>query len=161
MSTDVYERISSQIANEFESGARPRAHAVRCRVRCRADHASLAWDQKGGRQECEPCRSIATARPCQSPPPATPSARNMWRPDPEFWSANRAEHRFADDYELVAFDLPAANGYPATIGWELFGGLEYMTLVVSGQAASFGEAKAACEAALVQALAALRHPPEA
>ena len=24
MSTDVYERISSQIANEFESGARPR-----------------------------------------------------------------------------------------------------------------------------------------
>jgi hypothetical protein len=90
-----------------------------------------------------------------------PSARNMWRPDPEFWSANRAEHRFADGYELVAFDLPAANGYPATIGWELFGGLEYMTLVVSGQAASFGEAKAACEAALVQALAALRHPPEA
>ena len=58
-----------------------------------------------------------------------PSARNMWRPDSEFWSANRAEHRFADGYELVAFDLPAANGYPATIGWELFGGLEYMTLV--------------------------------
>jgi hypothetical protein len=37
-----------------------------------------------------------------------------------------------DGYELVAFDLPAANGYPATIGWELFGGLEYMTLVASG-----------------------------
>jgi hypothetical protein len=35
-----------------------------------------------------------------------PSARNMWRPDSEFWSANRAEHRFADGYELVAFDLP-------------------------------------------------------
>jgi hypothetical protein len=82
-----------------------------------------------------------------------------WRPDSEFWSANRAEHRFADGYELVAFDLPAANGYPATIGWELFGGLEYMTLVASGQAASFGEAKDACEEALVQALAALEHPP--
>ena len=90
-----------------------------------------------------------------------PSARNTWCPDSEFWSANRAEHRFADGYELVAFDLPAAKGYPATIGWELFGGLEYMTLVASGQAASFGEAKAACEKALVQALAALRHPPKA
>jgi hypothetical protein len=85
----------------------------------------------------------------------------MWRPDSEFWSANRAEHRFADGHELVAFDLPAGNGYPAIIGWELFGGLEYMTLVASGQTASFGEAKAACEAALVQALAALRHPPKA
>jgi hypothetical protein len=88
-----------------------------------------------------------------------PSTGNMWRPDSEFWSANRAEHRFADGYELVAFDLPAANGYPAAIGWELFGGLEYMTLVVSGQAASFAEAKDACEVALVQALAALGHPP--
>ena len=88
------------------------------------------------------------------------SARNMWRPDSEFWFANRAEHRFANGYELVVFDLPATNGYPATIGWELFGGLEYMTLVTSGQAASLSEAKDACEAALVQALAALRHPPK-
>jgi hypothetical protein len=90
-----------------------------------------------------------------------PSTRNMWRPDSEFWSANRAEHRFADGFELVAFDLPAANGYPAIIGWELFGELEYMTLVASGHAASFGEAKDACETALVQALAALGHPPMA
>jgi S-formylglutathione hydrolase FrmB len=89
------------------------------------------------------------------------SARNMWHPDSEFWSANRAEHRLADGYELVAFDLPAANGYPAIIGWDLFGGPEYMTLVASGQAASFGEAKDACEAALVQALAALGLPPNA
>jgi hypothetical protein len=90
-----------------------------------------------------------------------PSARNMWRPDSEFWSANRAEHRFADGYELVAFDLPATMGYPATIGWELFGGLETMTLMASGQAASLSEAKAACEVALVQALAARRHRPKA
>src|SRR6266700_4006192 len=87
--------------------------------------------------------------------------RNMWRPDPQFWSANRAEHRLADGYELVVFDLPAADGYPATIGWELFGGLDYMTLVASGQAASFDEAKDACEAALVQVLAAFRYPPKA
>jgi hypothetical protein len=89
------------------------------------------------------------------------SARNTWRTDSEFWSANRAEHRFADGHELVAFDLPAANGYPAIIGWELFGGLKYTTLVASGQAASLSEAKDACEAALVQALAALGHPPKA
>jgi hypothetical protein len=90
-----------------------------------------------------------------------PSARNMWRPDSEFWSANRAEHRFADGYELIVFDLPTANGYPATIGWQLFGGPEFMTLVASGQATSFGEAQDACEAALVQASATDRHPPKA
>jgi len=89
-----------------------------------------------------------------------PSARNMWHPDSEFWSANQAEHRFANGYELVAFDLPAANGYPAIIGWELFGEFEYLKLVASGQAASLSEAKDACEAALVQALAALGHPPK-
>ena len=32
-----------------------------------------------------------------------------WHPAPEFWSANRAEHRFADGHELIAFDLPAAH----------------------------------------------------
>ena len=89
------------------------------------------------------------------------SARDMWRPDSEFWSANRAEHRFADGHELVAFDLPAANGYPAIIGWELFGGPDHMTLVASGQAASLSEAKTACEAALDQALAAHGDPPMA
>ncbi len=30
-----------------------------------------------------------------------PTARTMWHLDPEFWSANRAEHRFANGYELV------------------------------------------------------------
>jgi hypothetical protein len=89
-----------------------------------------------------------------------PSARTMWHPDPEFWSASRAD-RFADGYELVVFDLPAANGYAATIGWELFGGPDYMMQVASGHAASLSEAKDACEAALVLALAALRHPPKA
>jgi hypothetical protein len=78
-----------------------------------------------------------------------PTARTMWHPDSEFWSANRAEHRFANGYELVVFDLPAANGNPVTIGWELFSGPDSMTLVASGQAASLSEAKDACEAALV------------
>jgi hypothetical protein len=128
---------------------------VECQVRCQADQASLARDPQGRRQGCEPCRSIATARPCRSRRP------NLWRPDSEFWSVNRAEHRFANGYELVAFDLSAANGYPAIIGWELFGGLACMTLVASGQAASLGDAKDACDAALVQALAALKHPPKA
>jgi hypothetical protein len=86
---------------------------------------------------------------------------NMWRPDSEFWSANRAEHRCTDGYELVVFDLPAANGSPSIIGWELFGGPDYRTLVASGLAASLSEAKAACEAALVQALAALGQAPKA
>jgi hypothetical protein len=85
---------------------------------------------------------------------------NMWRPDSEFWSANQAEHCFANSYELVVFDLPAANGSPAIVGWELFGGPDYRTLVASGQTASLSEAKAACEAELVQALAALGHPPK-
>ena len=47
------------------------AQAVECRIRCRVDHASLARGQQGGRQRCEPCHSIATARPCRSPPSAT------------------------------------------------------------------------------------------
>ncbi len=52
-----------------------------------------------------------------------PTARTMWHNDSEFWSANRAEHRFANGYELVVFDLPASNGYAAQIGWELVGGI--------------------------------------
>jgi hypothetical protein len=70
-----------------------------------------------------------------------PRDRNIWRLDPELWSANRAEHRFADGHELVCFRLPAANGYPATIGWSCSAGLDSMTLVASGQAASLREAR--------------------
>ena len=89
-----------------------------------------------------------------------PRDRNIWRLDPEFLSANRIEHHFADGHELVAFDLSAANGYPATIGSELFGGPDSMTLVASGQAASLREAKDSCETALVQALVALGCSPK-
>ena len=71
-----------------------------------------------------------------------------WHPAPEFWSANRAEHRFVDGHELIAFDLPAAHGFPAEIGWELFGGVDCATLIATGQATTFEAAKAAAEAAL-------------
>ncbi|WP_407159434.1 hypothetical protein [Bradyrhizobium sp. STM 3557] len=72
-----------------------------------------------------------------------------WHPDPEFWSAHRAEHCFVEGYELIAFDLPAANGFPAEIGWELFGA-EYATLIATGLAVTFDAAKAAAEAALAE-----------
>jgi hypothetical protein len=73
-----------------------------------------------------------------------------WHLDLEFWSANRAEHRFANGFELVVFDLPTANGWPTQIGWELFGGIGYSTLMASDQAANLSEAKDTGEAALVQ-----------
>ncbi|MGA7806065.1 hypothetical protein [Bradyrhizobium sp.] len=71
-----------------------------------------------------------------------------WDPDPEFWSANRAERRLVDGYELVAFDLPAVNGFPTEIGWELFGGPDCSALIATGQATTFDAAKTAAEAAL-------------
>jgi hypothetical protein len=154
MSIDIYDRISGQITSEFESGGRPRlkpwnAAYAKKRITHRLRGTSRA-DVKG----------VTHVADSNGKAMAHPNARDMWRADPEFWSANRAEHRFADGYELVAFDLPAANGYPATIGWELFGGPDYMTQVSSGQAVSLSEARAACEAAMVQALATLRHPPK-
>ena len=47
--------------------------------------------------------------------------RIIWRRDPEFASAARAEHAFVEGYELVAFDIPP--GKPAQkriIGWEVW-----------------------------------------
>jgi len=114
MSTDVDEHISNETANECESGAGVRLEPWKAAA---ADRASIARDQRDGRQGSEQCRSTAMARPYRGLVTAT-----YGRLDPEFWSANRAEHHFADGHELVAFDLLAANGYPATIGWELFGG---------------------------------------
>ena len=55
-----------------------------------------------------------------------------WHPAPEFWSANRAEQRFVDGHQLIAFDLPVAGGFPAEIGWELFGGVDCATLIATG-----------------------------
>jgi len=44
-----------------------------------------------------------------------------WKPDPEFWSATRAEHAFVEGYELVAFDIPPGPGGPQrVIGWEVW-----------------------------------------
>jgi hypothetical protein len=71
-----------------------------------------------------------------------------WKPDPEFGSANRAEHAILGDYELVAFDLPSTlSGVPHIIGWELFTGPDPHKLVDKGDAPTFEAAKAAAEAA--------------
>jgi hypothetical protein len=71
-----------------------------------------------------------------------------WKPDPEFWSANRAEHVIIGGYELVAFDLPSTlPGVPHIIGWELFTGPDLHKLVDKGDAPTFEAAKAAAEAA--------------
>ena len=44
-----------------------------------------------------------------------------WKPDPEFWSATRAERAFVEGYELVAFDIPPVAGGPQrVIGWEVW-----------------------------------------
>jgi hypothetical protein len=72
-----------------------------------------------------------------------------WSHDPEFWSATAAEHAFVGPYELVAFDIPPSDQFPARdIGWELFGGEKFMSQLAKGKAASFDEAKAAAEAEL-------------
>ena len=81
-----------------------------------------------------------------------------WKPDPEFRSANRAEHAIIGGYELVAFDLPSTlSGVPQIIGWELFTGPDLRELVAKGDAPTFEAAKAATEAAYL-ARAARRAP---
>jgi hypothetical protein len=70
-----------------------------------------------------------------------------WKPEPEFWSATRAEHARVGAYELVAFDLPPHRGEPRIIGWELFTGPDLNDLVAKGDAATFEAAKVAAEAA--------------
>jgi hypothetical protein len=45
----------------------------------------------------------------------------VWKRDPEFSSATRAEHAFVEGYELVAFDIPpGAGGTQRAIGWEVW-----------------------------------------
>jgi hypothetical protein len=81
-----------------------------------------------------------------------------WKPDPEFTSANRAEHAHAiiGGYELVAFDLPSTLPGVPHIGWELFTGPDLHKLVDKGDAPTFEAAKAAAEAAYL-ARADTRH----
>jgi hypothetical protein len=80
-----------------------------------------------------------------------------WKPDPEFGSANRAEHAVIGDYELVAFDLPSTLPGVPLIGWELFTGPDLRELVDKGDAPTFEAAKSAAEAAYL-ARAARRAP---
>jgi hypothetical protein len=51
----------------------------------------------------------------------TTRPRIIWRRDPEFASAARAEHAFVEGYELVAFDIPPGKpGQKRIIGWEVW-----------------------------------------
>jgi hypothetical protein len=71
-----------------------------------------------------------------------------WRPDPEFASANRAEHAIIGGFELIAYDLPETRkGEPRIVGWELFTGPDLHDLIDKGDAETFEAAKAAAEAA--------------
>jgi hypothetical protein len=79
-----------------------------------------------------------------------------WKVDGEFWSASRAEKRIVGPYELVAFDLPATQDWPAEIGWELFGDPNFVTQLATGRTTTFDEAKTAAEAALARCLGASR-----
>src|SRR6516164_5107532 len=63
---------------------------------------------------------------------------------------SRAEHAFIDGFELVAFDLPGYKDDPRVIGWELFGGADFLTMVTKGTCATFEEAKVAAEAELAK-----------
>jgi hypothetical protein len=64
-----------------------------------------------------------------------------WVPDPEWPTANRAEHAIVGEYELVAYDLPDNGVAPRLIGWEIFTGPKFMTPVASDVAESFEAAK--------------------
>jgi hypothetical protein len=76
-----------------------------------------------------------------------------WTHDPEFWSAEQAEHAIVGNYELVALNLQPTAQFPTRdIGWELFGPPERQTQLATGKCATFEEAKAAAEAALAAVL---------
>jgi hypothetical protein len=72
----------------------------------------------------------------------------IWQPDVSFRPPGRAEHGFIDGFELLAFDLPGYKDDPRVIGWEVFGGDDFLTMVTKGTCATLEDAKAAAEAAL-------------
>lgn len=75
-----------------------------------------------------------------------------WEPEPEFWSANRAERARVGAHELVAFDIPAVDGSAGIIGWELFTGPKLQDLIAKGDAETFASAQVAAEAAYLVAV---------
>jgi hypothetical protein len=77
--------------------------------------------------------------------PSNSDVSPVWSSDPEWWSANRAEHAVVGHFELVAFDLPESDKHPRKIGWEVFTGPKLLDLVASGTAASFDEAQKQAE----------------
>jgi hypothetical protein len=73
--------------------------------------------------------------------------RIRWKKDRAFQSANQAETARVDGYELTAFDLPAGNGSPRIVGWELYGGRDLLDLLRKGESSDFAAAKLDAETA--------------
>jgi hypothetical protein len=77
-----------------------------------------------------------------------------WLPDAEFLSADRAEHAIVDaTYELIAYALSPEkknNASSRVIGWEIFTGDHFLTLLRQGESNSFQQAKRDAELALRQ-----------
>jgi hypothetical protein len=136
MSTEVDQHISSQTVNAYESRAGVRLKRWKAAAAKGPIAHPLRWTSGMG------VRGLSN-------PAAQQSQGHIAAPRPQHMAVLILNSRppigssvvFADGYELVAFDLPAANGYPAMIGWELFGGPNSMTLVASSRAASLKEAK--------------------
>jgi hypothetical protein len=99
--------------------------------------------------------------PLIAPPPTQVPPEVNWHRDTAFWSLappDRAEHAFVGggrskpQYELIAVDIQHAEGFELIdrrdIGWEIYSGRNFLTLVTKGTAPDFAAAKAAAEAAL-------------
>jgi hypothetical protein len=138
--TRTASRFNGQAA-VFPSGRLSRAAALyepaaflRVRAAREADHATPM--QEHGACICELAAQGESAMPIP------------WHVDTSFWNnRGRAEHAFVDQVELIALVIAADRFGPPTIGWEIFGGREYLTLLAIGNAPTFEAAKAACERA--------------
>jgi hypothetical protein len=76
-----------------------------------------------------------------------------WDPYPQFSSATRAEHAFIGALELVAFDLSPVDNTPRRIGFTIFGGERFTTMLKRGETASFTKAKTAAVTAAAALIA--------
>jgi len=145
----------SQTADAYDSGAGVRLKPWKAAARKGADRASLARDQRDGRQGSEQCRGTAMARPYRGPVTATygvliPNSRppigpGIISPTAMSWLLSICPLRTASRRQSAG---------------NCWAGLDPLTPVASGQAASLREAKDSCETALVQALVALGCSPK-
>ena len=62
-----------------------------------------------------------------------------------FCLRGRAERAFANDCELQVYLFAGNRQGQPVIGWEIYRGIELLTLLATGSADSFDKAKHACE----------------